>query len=127
MKRTWTIIGVRDVATSVLWYQALFGQPATEAPHADFGQILDSDGTVLICFHKWGAHGHPSLLGPDEANPGNGLILFYRVDDFDMSLARARPLVSRFDEEPNLNPNTGTAEFSLRDPDGYYVTISAVE
>jgi hypothetical protein len=28
-------------------------------------------------------------------------------------------------EEPHTNPNTQTAEFSLRDPDGYYVTISA--
>jgi hypothetical protein len=25
-----------------------------------------------------------------------------------------------------VNPNTGTAEFSLRDLDGYYVTISAL-
>jgi hypothetical protein len=25
-----------------------------------------------------------------------------------------------------VNPNTHTREFSLRDPDGYYVTISAL-
>jgi hypothetical protein len=25
-----------------------------------------------------------------------------------------------------MNPNTRTKEFSLRDPDGYYVTISAL-
>jgi len=35
-------------------------------------------------------------------------------------------LVSRFEEEPHVNPSTGTMEFSLRDPDGYYVTISAL-
>ena len=29
MKRTWTIIGVRDVPSSFRWYQSLFGQPAT--------------------------------------------------------------------------------------------------
>jgi len=28
-------------------------------------------------------------------------------------------------KEPHVNPNTQTKEFSLRDPDGYYVTISA--
>ena len=33
-------------------------------------------------------------------------------------------LVDRFEEEPHVNPNTQTREFSLRDPDGYYVTIS---
>ena len=31
MKRTWTIIGVRDVPTSFKWYQSLFGQPADVA------------------------------------------------------------------------------------------------
>jgi hypothetical protein len=57
---------------------------------------------------------------------GNGLLLFFPVDDFDMALKRARLLVSRLDEEPHLNPNTETQEFSVRDPDGYYVTISAL-
>jgi catechol 2,3-dioxygenase-like lactoylglutathione lyase family enzyme len=125
MKRTWTIIGVADVARSFKWYQSLFGQPETQPEHAYFGQILDSDGTVLLCLHQWGAHEHPSLVSPDAATPGNGLLLFFRVDDFDMVLKRARALVTRLEEEPHVNPNTGTEEFSLRDPDGYYVFISA--
>ena len=126
MKRTWTIIGVRDVPTSYKWYQSLFGQPETGPAHTDFGQLLDADGTVLLCLHQWGAHEHPSLTSPDNATPGNGLLLFFRVDDFEMSLKRARALVARLEEEPQTNPNTGTLEFSLRDPDGYYVTISAL-
>ncbi len=65
-------------------------------------------------------------MSPDHAQPGNGLLLFFRVDDFDMALPRARALVARLEEEPYVNPNTGTTEFSLRDPDGYYVTISAL-
>jgi hypothetical protein len=52
--------------------------------------------------------------------------LFFRVDDFERALERARALVPRLDEEPHLNPRTQTQEFSLRDPDGYYVTISAL-
>jgi catechol 2,3-dioxygenase-like lactoylglutathione lyase family enzyme len=126
MKRTWTIIAVRDVAVSFKWYQALFGQPETLPAHDYFGQILDSDGTVLLCLHAWGAHDHPSLLSPDHATPGNGLLLFFRVDDFDNALQRARALVTRFEEETHVNSSTGTREFSLRDPDGYYVTISAL-
>jgi catechol 2,3-dioxygenase-like lactoylglutathione lyase family enzyme len=126
MKRTWTIIGVRDVPASFKWYQSLFGQPETLPAHDYFGQILDTDGTVLLCLHRWGAHEHPSLMSPDEATPGNGLLLFFRVDDFDMTLKRARALVPRLEQEPQVNPNTQTAEFSLRDPDGYYVTISAL-
>lgn len=126
MKRTWTIIGVADVARSLEWYQSLFGQPHT-APHHDyFGQIIDSDGTVLLCLHRWGAHEHPSLSSADRAAPGNGLLLFFRVDDFDETLPRARVLVDRLEEEPSVSPSTGTKEFALRDPDGYYVMISAL-
>ncbi|HET7228790.1 MAG TPA: VOC family protein [Longimicrobium sp.] len=124
MRRTWTIIGVRDVPGSLGWYQSLFGQPPSRPAHDDFGQIADTDGTVLLCLHQWGAHEHPSLMSPDQAPPGNGLLLFFRVDDYDEALGRARALVARFEEEPHVNPNTRTREFSLRDPDGYYVTIS---
>jgi hypothetical protein len=124
MKRIWTIIGVRDVSVSFKWYQSLFGQPEAAPGHENWGQIRDSDGTVLLCLHQWGAHEHPSLMSPDRALPGNGLLLFFRVDDFDSCLERARALVPRLDEEPHLNPSTETQEFSLQDPDGYYVTIS---
>jgi catechol 2,3-dioxygenase-like lactoylglutathione lyase family enzyme len=126
MKRTWTIIGVSDVASSCKWYQALFGLPEMLPAHDDFGQILDSDGTVLLCLHKWGAHEHPTLMSRHHGTPGNGLLLFFRVDDFDLALNRARALVARLEEEPHVNPNTRTNEFSLRDPDGYYVSISAL-
>jgi hypothetical protein len=87
MRRLWTIIGVGDVLGSFNWYQSLLGLPQSSSVHDDFGQILDSDGTVL---------------------------------------PRARALVARLEEEPHLNPSTGTREFSLRDLDGYYVTISAL-
>ena len=125
MMRMWTIIGVADVARSFAWYRTLLGLPEKTPAHDYFGQIVDRDGTVLLCLHQWGAHDHPSLTSPERAEPGNGLLLFLRVDDFDAILSRARTLVGRLDEEVQVNPNTGTAEFSLRDPDGYRVTVSA--
>ena len=90
MRRIWTIIGVADVSQSFTWYQSLLGLPQTSPAHDDFGQIVDSDGTVLLCLHEWGAHEHPSLTSPHSAKPGNGLLLFFRVDNFDMALPRAR-------------------------------------
>jgi hypothetical protein len=101
MKRTWTIIGVGDVGLSFKWYQSLFGQPATAPGHDHWGQICDADGTVLLCLHQWGSHDHPSLLSPAHAQAGNGLLLFFRVDDFDLALQRARALVATLDEEPS--------------------------
>lgn len=127
MRRTWTIIGVRNVESSFRWYQRLLGLAESTPAHTYFGQIVDTDGTVLLCLHEWGEHGHPSLMSPERAEPGNGLLLFFRVDDFETSLANAGELVDRLAEEPDLNKNTGTMEFSLRDPDGYYVTISSLQ
>jgi len=85
MKRTWTIIGVADVARSYRWYQTLFGQPTSAPAHDYFGQILDTE-----------------------------------------VLSRARSLVGELEAEPRMNPATGTQELALRDPDGYYVMISAL-
>ncbi|MEW6437236.1 MAG: VOC family protein [Pseudomonadota bacterium] len=127
MKRLWTIIGAANVPTSFRWYQSLLGLRESAPAHDYFGQIVDDDGTVLLCLHKWGAHEHPSLTSPDHAKPGNGLLLFFRVDNFDVALAAARTLTRRLEEEPHINPNTRTMEFSLRDPDGYCVTISALD
>jgi catechol 2,3-dioxygenase-like lactoylglutathione lyase family enzyme len=127
VKRIWTIIGVADVLRSFRWYQFLLGLPETMPAHDYFGQIVDTDGTVLLCLHKWGAHEHPSLTRPNASGPGNGLLLFFRVDNPSLALPRARALVDRLEEEPHVNPNTGTTEFSLRDPDGYYVTVSALD
>jgi hypothetical protein len=72
------------------------------------------------------AREHPSLTSPQGAIPGNGLLLFFRVDNFDMALSKARTLVGQLEQEPQVNPHTGTMEFSLRDLDGYYVMISAL-
>jgi catechol 2,3-dioxygenase-like lactoylglutathione lyase family enzyme len=126
MKRIWTIIGVSDVASSLKWYQRLFGQAETRPAHEDFGQLVDSDGTVLLCLHEWAVEEHPTLMSPDRGTPGNGLLLFFLVDDFELALQRARVLTDRLEEEPHVNPNTRAPEFSLRDLDGYYVTISAL-
>ena len=41
-----------------------------------------------------------------NASPGNGLLLFFRVDDFDEALSRARTLVGSFEDEPEVNPAT---------------------
>jgi hypothetical protein len=59
MKRPWTIIGVADVLQSFKWYQSLLGLSETAPAHDYFGLIVDSDGTVLLCFHEWEATSIP--------------------------------------------------------------------
>jgi catechol 2,3-dioxygenase-like lactoylglutathione lyase family enzyme len=127
MPRLWTIIGVRDMRRSFAWYQMLLGLPPSAPAHDDWGQIADRDGTVLLNLHLWEAHGHPTLMSPKPAKPGNGLLLFFVVDDYRHALQRARRLGPRLAEKSHVNPNTGAKEFSVRDPDGYYVTLSAFD
>ena len=76
-----------------------------------------------------GGLGEQKLRGEaaNYAKPGNGFLLFFRVDDFNVALSNAHSLVSRLDEAPHMNPNTRIMKFSLRDPDGYYVSISALD
>ena len=126
MRRLWTIIGSADIPTSLSWYQELLRLPKVPQVHEGFCQVIDDDGLVLLCLHSWREHDHPSLIDPEPA-AGNGLLLFFRVDDFDGSLEAARRLVPKLEEEPSRNPATGTMEFALRDPDGYYVMVSALE
>jgi hypothetical protein len=97
----------------------LLGQPQGPPGHDDFTLIEDDDGTILLGLHEWGGHG--------DGQPGNGALLFMRVDDFDESLQRARALVSRFETDPEVfESGPGTDAFTVRDPDGYYVTINAI-
>jgi hypothetical protein len=127
MKRTWPIIGVRDVAASSAWYQTLLGQPQRPPDHDDFDQIEDDDGTILVCLHEWGGHGEsPPLESPDTAAPGNGVLLSILVEDFEACLERAQRLGNPYDIE--TEHRTGDwRKFKTRDPDGYYIDIYAMQ
>jgi len=124
MKRLWTIIGTRDVAHSLAWYQRLLGQPLAVPHHDYFGQLVDSDGTVLRCLRAWGRARSPFPRQPRCRHTRQRPALVFPHGRF-QSGAATRALVDRLQEEPTRNPDTGTLEFALRDPDGYHVTINA--
>jgi hypothetical protein len=128
MKRTWPIIGVKDVEASSAWYLSLFGQAARPTGHTDeFDQILDDDGAVLVCLHKWGAHGEgPPLERPGIEAPGNGVLLSVLVEDFNACLDRARALGEPCEIEAERREGEWR-QFTIRDPDGYYVSIYAMQ
>ena len=123
--QTWTIIGVADAARSYAWYRDLLGLPPT-APGMGTSVACSTTTAGLLCLHAWGAHEdeHPTLED-GAATPGNGLLLFFRVDDFDAAVERARGLVDALELEPQINASTQTQEVALRVPDRYYVMVSA--
>lgn len=56
--------------------------------------------------------------------PGNGLILYFRTDKMNAVRENVREMGTAVEEDIHLNPNSRKKEFSLRDPDGYYLTIA---
>jgi len=73
------IIAVNNVEASSRWYQSVLGCRSIHGG-TDF-EILVSDGDeILLCLHKWGEHGHPTMTNP-PVTPGNGLILYFRTEN----------------------------------------------
>jgi catechol 2,3-dioxygenase-like lactoylglutathione lyase family enzyme len=130
MKRIWPIIAVADVVKSARWYMKLLNADDTHPGATVFDQILDKDGTVLLCIHHWGPsgprgdHHWPSLANPESGKAGNGLLLWFVVDDFDGTWDRAQTLGAKIEEPPNADNGTQMRAFVVRDPDGYFVAIN---
>ena len=122
MTKSDPIIAVKQVATSSKWYQELFDCKSIHGGD-EFDVLVDEKGTVLLCLHVWGAHDHPSMMDPDK-KPGNGLILYFRTTELDAIRANAERMKVIIDSDVQLNPNSRKKEFSLYDPDGYYLSIS---
>ena len=116
------IIAVKDVEASSKWYQLLFGCRSMHGGK-EFDILVDENDEVLICLHKWGAHEHPTMMN-SGITPGNGLILYFRTDNMNAIRKNVEKTGSTVEEEIHLNQNSGKMEFSLRDPDGYYLTIT---
>lgn len=121
MIKTEPIIAVNDVAQSSKWYQQLLG--CKSAHGGDVFEILTDDkNTQILSLHKWGEHDHPTFTNPEGA--GNGLILYFYVDNFNAIWSNAIKMKLNVVQPPGLNPNSGRLEFSVRDLDNYYISVT---
>jgi predicted enzyme related to lactoylglutathione lyase len=116
------IIAVKDVEASAKWYEAIFGCKRMHGGN-EFAVMKSESNEVLICLHKWGEHGHPTMTNP-QITPGNGLILYFKVDNLNVIRQNVEKMNNPVEEDIHQNPNSMKNEFSLRDPDGYYLTIT---
>jgi len=122
MTRLQTIIAVKDVVKSSEWYRELFGFRSNHGG-TTFEMLANSDNSIVLCLHALEQHGHPTMK--DDGNEkGNGLILYFRVDDLETTWQNALQLQAVIESEPRLNPNSGEREFALRDPDNYFLLVS---
>ena len=116
------IIAVQDVEASSKWYQSVFGCRSRHGGN-EFDILVSENDEVLICLHKWEEHGHPTMTNP-SSTPGNGIILYFRTENMNAIRQNVEKIGGSVEEDIRLNPNSRQLEFSLRDPDGYYLTIT---
>lgn len=116
------IIAVKDLNISVAWFESIFGWKRTHGGQ-DFAVLEDDKEEIVICLHKWGEHQHPTMMSP-KITRGNGLILYYKTNDIETIRQKLREMNHPVDEDIHLNPNSGKMEFSLRDRDEYYWTVT---
>lgn len=116
------IIAVKDVNESAIWYQQVFGCKRIHGGN-EFAVMEDENHEILICLHVWGEHEHPSMTNPN-ITPGNGLILYFKTDNLNKIRDNIKQINHPVLEEIHVNTNSSKKEFSLRDPDGYFITIT---
>jgi predicted enzyme related to lactoylglutathione lyase len=116
------IIAVRDIQASSKWYQSIFNWKSLHGgDHFDI--LVDENDEVVLCLHPWEQDEHPTMMNP-AITPGNGLILYFRTEDMQAIRQNAEKLGYAIEEDIHKNPNSSKMEFSLRDPDGYFLIIS---
>lgn len=115
------LITVKDVEISSLFYQELLD---CESAHGGSEyEMLTYEGRLLLQLHCQDAHEHPGMW--DSKIPsGNGVILWFRTNDFENCVSKVRKLGAEIVSEPHINPNAQQNEIWFRDPDGYLVVIS---
>jgi predicted enzyme related to lactoylglutathione lyase len=122
MTRIDPIIAVKDVEASAKWYQQVFGFKNAHGGK-DFAVLKSEDDEIILCLHMWGEHSHPSLTD-QSIKAGNGLLLYFRTDNMETLRKNVDEVGTKIEEEIHQNRNSLRKEFSLRDLDGYYLTIT---
>lgn len=122
MTRLDPIIAVKDVEVSSKWYQTVLGLKSLHGGKG-FDVLVSEDNEILLCLHPWGAHQHPTMLD-SSITPGNGLILYFRTENLKKIRENAAKMQVLIEEEIHLNEHSPKLEFSMRDLDGYFVSVT---
>jgi catechol 2,3-dioxygenase-like lactoylglutathione lyase family enzyme len=123
------LIAVTDVETSSRWYQRLLGvQSAHGGPHYE---RLNNQGELVMQLHHFDIEHHHGRIGDRHDRPyGNGVLLWFEIDDFDAAMVRVVELKAEIVLPKHRNPPDGDGgpnhwECWLRDPDGYTVVLAS--
>lgn len=122
------LICVSDVEASSLWYQRLLGCRGGHGGR-HYEQLV-AGGALIMQLHRWDVTHHHGPIGDPQLPHGNGVLLWFEVDDFDAAVARAAELGAEIVLPRHRNPPDGDGgpnhwEIWLHDPDGYVVVLAS--
>jgi len=124
------LICVTDVEASSRWYQRLL---ACRSAHGgkQYEQLVH-DGQLVLQLHSFDVEHHHGRIGNPAHRPyGNGVLLWFEVEDFDAVEKRASEMAVEIilprHRNPSDDPNGGPNHWELwmRDPDGYTVVVAS--
>jgi len=141
------LICVSDVEASSRWYQHVLGcesdhggpnyerlvRPGTRGQPAPPATAAAS-ANLILQLHAFDVHHHHGPIGDVDDKPyGNGVLLWFEVDDIDAAIARAMEVKARIvkprhrNPPPPAPPDGGPAHWEcwLLDPDGYKVVLAS--
>ncbi|HEX4564712.1 MAG TPA: VOC family protein, partial [Solirubrobacteraceae bacterium] len=100
------LVAVTDVQQSSRFYQELLG---CESGHGgDEYERLMRDDVLVLQLHAFIVEHHHGRIGDPEKRPyGNGVALWFEIDDFDAAVARAQRLNAEIVLPPLRNPPGG--------------------
>jgi catechol 2,3-dioxygenase-like lactoylglutathione lyase family enzyme len=119
------LIVVSDVEASSRWYQAVLG---LESGHGgwEYERLVAPGGDFILQLHATDTtHDHPGLFDRDRPPSANGVALWFRTEDFDAAVDRARAFGAEVFEGPLFNERAQHHELWLHDPDGYVVVVAS--
>jgi catechol 2,3-dioxygenase-like lactoylglutathione lyase family enzyme len=123
------MIAVTDVEASSRWYQQLLG---CESAHGgkEYDRLVFND-VLVMQLHSFKVDHHHGQIGDPEDRPyGNGVLLWFEIDDFDAAMVRVTEMNPEIVLSRHRNPPEGDGgpnhwECWLRDPDGYTVVLAS--
>ncbi len=123
------LIAVTDVEASSRWYQRLLGLKSDHGGPAY--ERLVSKAALVLQLHSFTVEHHHGLIGNREDKPyGNGVLLWFEVEDFNEVLQRASEMGVQIVLPRHRNPLDGDGgpnhwECWMRDPDGYTLVVAS--
>ncbi|SRR6266536_3493154 len=101
------LIAVTDVEASSRWYQRLLDCRSAHGG-AEYERLV-SNGALILQLHRFEVEHHHGRIGdPNDKPYGNGVLIWFEIDDFDAAIDRAAEMKAEIFMPRHRNPPAGS-------------------